>query len=46
MKKNHEPNPVFRLTSVIPTLVRERGYECLEPQEAGSAQPLCCRQQL
>lgn len=36
MKKNHEPNPVFRLVSVIPALVRERGCECLEPQEACS----------
>lgn len=25
MKKNHERNPVFRLASVIPTLVGERG---------------------
>lgn len=46
MKKNHEANPVFRLASVIPTLMRERVCECLEPQEAGSGQPPCWRQQL
>lgn len=46
MKKSHEPNPVFRLASLIPTLMRERGCECLQPQEAGSGQSLCCRQQL
>lgn len=46
MNKNHEPNPVFRLETVIPALVRKRGCECLEPQEAASGQLLCWRQQL
>lgn len=44
-KKNYGPNPVFRLASVILTLVRKRWCDCLKPQQNRTemlAKVSCC----